>query len=192
MEAHLGLVDGRQSVTDCEAIRAFQVKHEIEPAEGDTGLYPRHHASLDADRRPVTALPGPDTGEPCEDTFALEALGRVLVTSLRTWAQAGPDAAEDIARAVIDFTAQILTDDHEDVADIPRQLEAVGVRQALDAHTPHRPVRTTARRCTAPRAPPHRASQGAPPHCTRCAPCGGGSYITQPLDRDLIDDRYQG
>lgn len=40
---------------------------------------------------PVTALPGPEAGEPCADTFALEALGRVFVTSLRTWAQAGPD-----------------------------------------------------------------------------------------------------
>ncbi|MFD0214672.1 hypothetical protein ACFVH9_37745 [Streptomyces hirsutus] len=49
---------------------------------------------------PVTAMPGPDAGEPCEDTFALEALGRVFVTTLRTWAQAGPDAAEGIARAV--------------------------------------------------------------------------------------------
>lgn len=26
---------------------------------------------------PITALPGPDADEPCEDTFALEALGRV-------------------------------------------------------------------------------------------------------------------
>jgi hypothetical protein len=36
---------------------------------------------------PVTALPGPDAGEPCADTFALEALGRVFVTSLQIWAQ---------------------------------------------------------------------------------------------------------
>jgi hypothetical protein len=28
------------------------------------------------------------------------------VTSLRTWAQAGPDTAEGIARAVIDFAEQ--------------------------------------------------------------------------------------
>jgi hypothetical protein len=34
---------------------------------------------------PVTALPGPDAGEPCEDTFALEALGRAFVTSPRIW-----------------------------------------------------------------------------------------------------------
>ncbi|MFE2601632.1 hypothetical protein ACFXCZ_35045 [Streptomyces sp. NPDC059396] len=62
---------------------------------------------------PVTAPPGPDAGEPCEDTFALEALGRVFVTSLRIWTQAGPDAAEGIARAVIDFAAQFLAEDHE-------------------------------------------------------------------------------
>lgn len=38
---------------------------------------------------PVTALPGPEAGEPCADIFALEALKRVFVTSLRIWAQAG-------------------------------------------------------------------------------------------------------
>ncbi|MFG2873889.1 hypothetical protein ACGFYU_02570 [Streptomyces sp. NPDC048337] len=47
---------------------------------------------------------------------------------------AGPDSAEGIARAVIDFAAQFLTEDHEDVADALRQLEAAGVGQALDAH----------------------------------------------------------
>ncbi|WP_327293008.1 hypothetical protein [Streptomyces sp. NBC_01198] len=83
---------------------------------------------------PVTALPGPDTGEACEDTFALEALGRVFLTTLHTWEQTGPDAAQGIARSVIAFTEQILTEDHEDVADILRQLEAAGVGQALDAH----------------------------------------------------------
>ncbi|MFI9604815.1 hypothetical protein ACIHCX_34085 [Streptomyces sp. NPDC052043] len=83
---------------------------------------------------PVTALPGPEAGEPCADTFALEALGRVFVASLRIWAQTGPDAAEGIARSVIDFAVQFLTEDHEDVADTLRQLEAVGVGQALDAH----------------------------------------------------------
>ncbi|GAA2919454.1 MULTISPECIES: hypothetical protein [Streptomyces] len=96
---------------------------------------------------PVTALPGPEAGEPCADTFALEALGRVFVTSLRIWAQAGPDTAKGIARAVIDFAQQFLTEDHEDVADTLRQLEAVGVGQALDAHpalTGAHPVRLTA------------------------------------------------
>ncbi|MFI0742736.1 hypothetical protein ACH4PU_32340 [Streptomyces sp. NPDC021100] len=95
---------------------------------------------------PVTALPGPDAGEPTAETFALEALGRVFVTTLRTWAQAGPEAAEGIARAVIDFARQMLTEDHEDVADVLRELEAVGVGQALDAHpapTGAHPVRPT-------------------------------------------------
>ncbi|MER7496446.1 hypothetical protein ABT033_28105 [Streptomyces pharetrae] len=56
------------------------------------------------------------------------------MNSLRIWAQAGPDTAQGIARAVIDFAQQFLTEDHEDVADTLRQLEAVGVGQALDAH----------------------------------------------------------
>jgi hypothetical protein len=82
---------------------------------------------------PVTTLP-PDTSEACEDTFALEALGQVFLTTLRTWQQAGPDAAESITRAVIAFTEQILTEDHKNVANILRQLEAVGASQALKAH----------------------------------------------------------
>ncbi|MEW1552270.1 L,D-transpeptidase [Streptomyces tsukubensis] len=40
VEAHLGLVvDGVQSPGDCEAIAAFQTRHEIEPAAGYAGLY---------------------------------------------------------------------------------------------------------------------------------------------------------
>ncbi|MDX3538134.1 hypothetical protein PV721_28065 [Streptomyces sp. MB09-01] len=82
----------------------------------------------------VTALPDPEAGEPSTETFALEALGRVLVASSRRWAQAGPDAADGIARSVVDFVVQFLTDDHEDVAEVLRQLEAVGVGQAIAAH----------------------------------------------------------
>ncbi|MFF3215595.1 tetratricopeptide repeat protein [Streptomyces sp. NPDC002886] len=74
---------------------------------------------------PVTALPGPEEGEPSTEMFALEALGRVLVTSLRMWAQTGPDTAEGTARSVAEFVLQFLTDDHEDVAEVLRQLEAV-------------------------------------------------------------------
>ncbi|MEU3721496.1 hypothetical protein [Streptomyces sp. NPDC031705] len=33
---------------------------------------------------PVTALPGPEAGAPTTQMFALEALGRVLVATLRT------------------------------------------------------------------------------------------------------------
>lgn len=84
---------------------------------------------------PVTAMCGLDP-DPCDDSFALEAVGQVLVATLRSWAQAEPGAAADITYAVIGFVAQVLTqEDHgEYVADVLRQLEAVGVGQALDAH----------------------------------------------------------
>jgi hypothetical protein len=118
-------------------LRAVQAG-DTEAAAGFAAADPRLAAMLvDAAAQivvPVTALPGPDTGEACEDAFALEALGRVFLTTLHTWEQTGPGAAEGIARAVITFTEQILTEDHEDVADILRQLEAVGVGQALEAH----------------------------------------------------------
>ncbi|MFF0451704.1 hypothetical protein ACFYT4_36100 [Streptomyces sp. NPDC004609] len=48
----------------------------------------------------------------------------------------GPKAR---AHTVIDFAGQILTDDHVDVADVLRRLEAVGVGQVLDAQ-PGAPV----------------------------------------------------
>ncbi|MFD4956937.1 hypothetical protein [Streptomyces sp. NPDC058451] len=118
-------------------LRAIQAD-DVEAAREFAGTEPRMPELLvDVAQRivvPVTALPGPNAGEPSADTFALEALGPVLVTSLRIWAQAGPDAADGIARTVIDFAEQFLTEDHEDVADILHQLEAVGVDQALDAH----------------------------------------------------------
>ncbi|MEU9158123.1 hypothetical protein AB0D59_48260 [Streptomyces sp. NPDC048417] len=118
-------------------LRAVQA-NDVEAAREFAGTEPRMPELLvDVAERivvPVTALPGPEAGEPCADTFALEALGRVFVTSLRTWTQTEPDAADGIARSVIDFAAQFLTEDHEDVADTLRQLEAVGVGQALDAH----------------------------------------------------------
>ncbi|MEV7130961.1 hypothetical protein [Streptomyces sp. NPDC093260] len=130
-------------------LRAVQAD-DIDAARKFAGAEPRMPELLvDAATRivvPVTALPGPDAGEPCEDTFALEALGRVFVASLRTWARSGPDTAQGIARAVIDFAQQFLTDDREDVADTLRQLEAVGVGQALDAHPApagSQPVRLT-------------------------------------------------
>jgi hypothetical protein len=85
----------------------------------------------------------------------------------------GPDTAEGIVRAVIDFTQQFLTEDHEDVADTLRQLEAVGMGQALDAHpapTGAQPVRLTAVWC-APSVPAHR---------TRRATGGGFPYHAPP------------
>ncbi|WP_445270407.1 hypothetical protein [Streptomyces sp. DSM 41634] len=118
-------------------LRAVQAD-DVEAAREFAGTEPRMAELLvDVVERivvPVTALPDPEAGEPSTETFALEALGRVLVASLRTWAQAGPDAAEGIARSVVDFVVQFLTDDHEDVAEVLRQLEAVGVGQAIAAH----------------------------------------------------------
>ncbi|MFH9090768.1 hypothetical protein [Streptomyces sp. NPDC017673] len=143
-------------MTPHAAISAFSYLRAVQADDADAarefaGAEPRMPELLvDAATRivvPVTALPGPHVAEPCADTFALEALGRVFVTSLRTWAQAGPETAEGIARAVIDFAQQFLTEDHENVADTLRQLEAVGVSQALDAHpapTGAHPVRLTA------------------------------------------------
>ncbi|MFF0451672.1 hypothetical protein ACFYT4_35890 [Streptomyces sp. NPDC004609] len=178
-------------MTPHAAISAFNYLRAV--AAGDTGAArefagtePRMPALLtDVAERivvPVTALPGPDASEPCEDTFALEALGRVFVTSLQIWTQAGPDTAEGIARAVIDFAAQFLTEEHEDVADTLRQLEAVGrgpgprcaprtgqlAPSAPDRHV----VRTTRCRWCAPgavtasvmRAPTHRTTHRGARH----------------------------
>ncbi|MFG2977770.1 hypothetical protein ACGFYY_32860 [Streptomyces sp. NPDC048331] len=118
-------------------LRAVQAG-DVEAAREFAGAEPRMAELLvDVVERivvPVTALPGPEEGEPSTEMFALEALGRVLVTSLRMWAQTGPDTAEGIARSVAEFVQQFLTDDHEDVAEVLRQLEAVAVGQALAAH----------------------------------------------------------
>ncbi|MDT9682338.1 hypothetical protein RND61_09650 [Streptomyces sp. TRM76323] len=118
-------------------LRAVQAD-DIEAAREFAGAEPQMPELLvDAATRivvPVTALPDAGAGEPSKDTFALEALGRVFITSLRIWAQTGPNTAQGITRAVIDFAAQFLTEDYENVTDTLRQLEAVGVGQALDAH----------------------------------------------------------
>ncbi|MFG2878875.1 hypothetical protein ACGFYU_28390 [Streptomyces sp. NPDC048337] len=118
-------------------LRAVQAS-DVEAAREFAGAESRMAELLvDAVERivvPLTALPGPEAGEPTTEMFALEALGHVLVSTLRTWAQAGPEAAEGIACAVINFVLQFLTNDHEDVAEVLRQLEAVGVGQALAAH----------------------------------------------------------
>ncbi|MFD8251305.1 hypothetical protein [Streptomyces werraensis] len=106
----------RAAISAFNFLRAVQAD-DVNAAREFAGIAPRMPELLvDVATRivvPVTALPGPEAGEPGEDTFALEALGRVFVTSLRVWAQAGPDTAEGIARAVIDFAAHFLTDDHE-------------------------------------------------------------------------------
>ncbi|MFJ8470214.1 hypothetical protein [Streptomyces swartbergensis] len=89
---------------------------------------------------------------PCDDSFTLEAVGRVLVATLCGWAQAGPNAVEGIAHAVIAFARQVLTREEcgETVADVLRQMEAVALGQALDAHPAPagaHPVRPTVGPC---------------------------------------------
>lgn len=85
---------------------------------------------------PVTALCGTDP-EPCDGSFALQAVGRVFVTT-HNWAQAGPDTAKGTAQAVIRFTKEILTQDHEDIDDILRHMEAVGWWARPSMRTQHR------------------------------------------------------
>ncbi|MER7764776.1 hypothetical protein [Streptomyces sp. NPDC097619] len=93
-------------------LRAIQVQ-DVEAAREFAGAEPRMADLLvDPVERivaPVTALPGPEAGEPTTEMFALEVLGQVLVATLRTWAQAGPAAAQGITCAVIDFVVRFLT-----------------------------------------------------------------------------------
>ncbi|WP_367140619.1 MULTISPECIES: hypothetical protein [Streptomyces] len=84
---------------------------------------------------PITSLPGPEGGRAVRGHLRLGG-PRAHPGDLSADLGAGraPDTTEGIARVVIDFAVQFLTEDHEDVADVLRQLEAVGVGQALDAH----------------------------------------------------------
>ncbi|MYW09671.1 hypothetical protein GT034_15090 [Streptomyces sp. SID2563] len=84
---------------------------------------------------PVTATDDHD-GELCEHSFLAAALGRLLLELLchSVCLSSLPGIADTITR----FTANILTDDHGDVADVLRQLEAAGMRQAMEAHPAHR------------------------------------------------------
>lgn len=125
---------------------------DTEAAADVAGAEPRMPALLaDAAERiivPVTALCGTDP-DPCDHSFALEAVGHVLVATLRGWAQTRPDGVEGVARAVITLVRQVLTQEEsgETVTDILRQMEAVGFGQALEAHPAPagaHPVRLTA------------------------------------------------
>ncbi|MFF5474856.1 hypothetical protein [Streptomyces achromogenes] len=108
---------------------------DTEAAAGLAGADPRMPALLaDAAERiivPVTSLCGTDP-DPCDHSFALEAVGHVLVATLHGWAQAGPGGVEGIVHAVITFVRQVLTQEEsgETVADVQRQMEAVGFGQA--------------------------------------------------------------
>ncbi|MEV6810265.1 hypothetical protein [Streptomyces sp. NPDC051132] len=97
-----------------------------------------HRLLLDVAARvfiPVTAVDDCD-GEPCAHSFLAAALGRLLLELLchGVCLANAPGVADTIVR----FTENILTEDHNGVADVLRQLEAAGMKQAMKAHPAHR------------------------------------------------------
>jgi hypothetical protein len=120
-------------------IRALQAD-DIDTASAvadDTGPE-LHRLLLDVAARiiiPITAVDDHD-GELCEHSFLAAMLGRLLLELLCHGVCLGglPGIADTITR----FTENILTEDHGDVADVLRQLEAAGMKQAMEAHPAHR------------------------------------------------------
>ncbi|MGA5424934.1 hypothetical protein [Streptomyces lavendulocolor] len=120
-------------------IRALQTD-DIDTASAvadDTGPE-LHRLLLDVAARviiPIAAVDDHDR-EPCEHSFLAAALGRLLLERLCHGVCLGglPGIADTITR----FTENILTEDHGDVADVLRQLEAAGMKQAMEAHPAHR------------------------------------------------------
>ncbi|MDX3540687.1 hypothetical protein PV721_41655 [Streptomyces sp. MB09-01] len=104
----------------------------------DTGPEQLHRLLLDVAARvfiPVTAEDDHD-GEPCAHSFLAAALGRLLLELLCHGECLA--SAPGIAATITRFTENILTDEHGDVADVLRQLEAAGMKQAMEAHPAHR------------------------------------------------------
>ncbi len=93
-----------------------------------------HRLLLDVAARVFTAVTAADDhdGEPCAHSFLAAALGRLLLELLCHGVCLGglPGIADTITR----FTENILTEDHGGVADVLRQLEAAGMKQAMEAH----------------------------------------------------------
>ncbi|MER5501900.1 hypothetical protein ABT096_32500 [Streptomyces sp. NPDC002561] len=103
----------------------------------DAGPEQLHRLLVDVAARvfiPVTAVDDHDE-EPCAHSFLAAALGRLLLELLchGVCLNSLPGAADTITR----FTDNILTEDG-DVASVLRQLEAAGMRQAMEAHPAHR------------------------------------------------------
>ncbi|WP_331720135.1 hypothetical protein OG762_51815 (plasmid) [Streptomyces sp. NBC_01136] len=121
-------------------IRALQAG-DIDTADtvaDDTGPEQLHRLLLDVAARvfiPVTAADDHD-GEPCAHSFLAAALGRLLLELLcHSVCLAN---ARGVADTITRFTENILTEDHGDVADVLRQLEAAGMKQAMEADPAHR------------------------------------------------------
>ncbi|WP_186779068.1 hypothetical protein [Streptomyces salinarius] len=93
-----------------------------------------HQLLLDVAARviiPITAVDDCD-GEPCTHSFLAAALGRLLLELLCHGVCL--DGLPGIADTITRFTENIITEDHGDVADVLRQLEAAGMKQAMEAH----------------------------------------------------------
>ncbi|MFD9396167.1 hypothetical protein ACFWBB_37140 [Streptomyces sp. NPDC060000] len=86
---------------------------------------------------PITAVDDHD-GEPCAHSFLAAALGRLLLDVLCHGDGACLAFPPGIAQTIIRFTEIILTEDHGDVADVLRQLEAAGMKPAMEAHPARR------------------------------------------------------
>ncbi|MFD6940921.1 hypothetical protein ACFWAP_32820 [Streptomyces goshikiensis] len=86
---------------------------------------------------PVTAVDDHDE-EPCAHAFLAAALGQLLLDILNHADGACLAFSPGIAQTIVRFTETVLTDDHGDVADVLRQLEAAGMKQAMEAHPAHR------------------------------------------------------
>ncbi|MFE5098036.1 hypothetical protein ACFRCI_49455 [Streptomyces sp. NPDC056638] len=79
---------------------------------------------------PVTALDDQNE-ELCADSFALEALGRILLEVLRDGDALCPTVDTAVARTVIRFAEKILTEEGQDVADVLAQRRRTGDAGAL-------------------------------------------------------------
>ncbi|MFF7954094.1 hypothetical protein [Streptomyces griseorubiginosus] len=97
-----------------------------------------HRLLLDVAARvfiPITAEDDHD-GEPCAHSFLAAALGRLLLELMCQGVCLG--GLPGIAGTITRFAENILTEAHGDVADVLRQLEAAGMKQAMEAHPAHR------------------------------------------------------
>ncbi|MFF9403337.1 MULTISPECIES: hypothetical protein [unclassified Streptomyces] len=78
---------------------------------------------------PISAVDDHDE-EPCAHAFLTAALGQLLLEVLRADGDVCPAMPPGLARTIIRFTEDILADDQGDVADVLRQLEAIGTERA--------------------------------------------------------------
>ncbi|MGW2089472.1 hypothetical protein [Streptomyces sp. NPDC001880] len=127
-----------QDVADAFAyIRALQAG-DIDTACAvieETGGTEMRRLLLDVAARifiPITAVDDCD-GEPCAYSFLAAALGRLLLEVLCHGDGACLAFPPGIADTIVRFT-----EEHSDVAGVLRQLEAVGMEQAMEAHSVRR------------------------------------------------------